>query len=116
GPDRDKADSNAIAMGIKSRLMVIQERYGCTRGQAVEILREIAEQRVEEESILLTSDGSGGTQASGRGSGMTDNEGEPPDSGKEDSGQPDSEDTDQVEQEKDFNVDGYHEGYSEIYS
>ncbi len=47
GPDRDEADANAMAMGIKSELMVIQERYGCTRDQALEMVKQIEQDKAD---------------------------------------------------------------------
>ncbi len=51
-PDRDNEDNNAMAIGIKSKLMVIQERYSCNREQALEILQQVAKDRIEEDAIL----------------------------------------------------------------
>lgn len=51
GPDRDEVNRNAIELGTKSRLMVVQEEYGCSRDQAIEILKQIAEDRRLEDEI-----------------------------------------------------------------
>ena len=107
GPDRDLNDANAIGMGIKSRLMVIQERYGCTRDQALAILRQIAEDKTDEDKIM-PADGEGGDVAGGSG-GATDDQGEPNDDGKEGAGRPDAAETDETEQDKDYDVDGSHD-------
>ena len=100
-------DANAIGMGIKSRLMVIQERYGCTRDQALAILRQIAEDKTDEDKIM-PADGEGGDVAGGS-AGVTDDQGEPNDQGKEGAGRPDAAETDETEQDKDYNVDGSHD-------
>ncbi len=39
--DRDNADQHAIQMGLTSRLMVIQDRYGLNREQAIERVKQI---------------------------------------------------------------------------
>ena len=52
GPDRDATNAAAIAGGTKSKTMVVMETYSCDRPQALEILKQIAEDRKFEESLL----------------------------------------------------------------
>ena len=51
GPDRDQTNENAIKLGTKSRLIVIQEEYGCDRDQAIAIMRQIKADRDLEDTI-----------------------------------------------------------------
>lgn len=51
-PERDDADERAVTWGIKSRVMMVQERYGMTREAALEHLRQVEADRRDEESIL----------------------------------------------------------------
>lgn len=49
--DRNEVDKGDLELGVKSRLQIIQERYGCDRDRALELLRQIAEDRAEEEKL-----------------------------------------------------------------
>lgn len=51
GPDRDASDQAALDMGMTSRVMLIQERYGLTRDQALARLRQIAKDKAEADAI-----------------------------------------------------------------
>jgi Phage portal protein, SPP1 Gp6-like len=52
GPERDQSDGWEIGLGVKSRIMVISERYGLTRDQAVEHLKQVAADETEAIAIL----------------------------------------------------------------
>lgn len=52
GPERDAADAWEIGLGAKSRLQVIEERRGLTREQALEHLRQVAEDERQAREIL----------------------------------------------------------------
>lgn len=52
GPDRDETDGWEIRLGIKSRVQVIEERYGLTREQALDHLGRVAEDEREAAAIL----------------------------------------------------------------
>jgi hypothetical protein len=51
-PERDDADERAVGWGIKSRIMMVQERYGMTRDAALEHLMQVEADRADEERIL----------------------------------------------------------------
>ena len=51
GPERNEDDKDSIALGIKSRLQVIQERYSLTRDQAIAYLKQLAADRKIEDEI-----------------------------------------------------------------
>jgi hypothetical protein len=52
GPERDAADEWELSLGSKSRVNVIQERYGLTREQAIDHLKQVAEDEEEAKAIL----------------------------------------------------------------
>lgn len=52
GPDRDESDAWEVNLGIKSRLQVIEERYGLTREQAEDHLEQVAEDERTAAAIL----------------------------------------------------------------
>jgi SPP1 Gp6-like portal protein len=52
GPDRDESDAWEINLGIKSRVAVIEERYGLKRDQALGHLRRVAEDEAAAAAIL----------------------------------------------------------------
>ncbi len=52
GPDRDQSDEWEMQVGIKSRVTVCMERYGLTRDQAIEHLKQVAEDEAEVKAIL----------------------------------------------------------------
>jgi hypothetical protein len=52
GPERDETDSWEISLGIKSRIQVVQERYGLTADQALERLKQVAKEEEEARAIL----------------------------------------------------------------
>lgn len=52
GPDRDLSDAWEIQLGSKSRLNVIEERYGLTRDQAIRHLEQVAEDEEAAAAIL----------------------------------------------------------------
>lgn len=54
-PERDSADEWELRMGCKSLIQIIQERYGLTRQQAIDRLKQVKEDRDLEESILGTA-------------------------------------------------------------
>lgn len=67
GPDRDHADQWELQMGITSRIEVIQRRRGLSRDQAIEVLRQIAEdEKLASELLPATKPvaGDGATQES----------------------------------------------------
>jgi len=47
GPDRDQSDEWEMQVGIKSRITVCMERYGLTRDQAVEHIKQVSEDEAE---------------------------------------------------------------------
>jgi len=47
GPDRDHADDWEMQVGIKSRITVCMERYGLTRDQAVEHIKQVGADEAE---------------------------------------------------------------------
>jgi hypothetical protein len=51
GADRDEADATEIESGYCSRVMKIQERYGLSRDQAIERLKQIAKDNEEANAI-----------------------------------------------------------------
>jgi len=51
GPERDQADEWEMQTGIKSRVMVVMERYGLSRDQALEHLAQVAADNEEAEAI-----------------------------------------------------------------
>jgi hypothetical protein len=50
--DRDAQDQSSIEAGWKSRIMVLQERYGLTRSGALEKLRQIEQDKLDEAEIV----------------------------------------------------------------
>lgn len=52
GPDRDETDAWEIGLGIKSRLAVIEERYGLQHDQAIAHLKQVAEDEATARAIL----------------------------------------------------------------
>jgi hypothetical protein len=52
GPDRDQSDDWEMQVGIKSRVTVCMERYGLSRDQAIEHLKQVAEDEAEVKQIL----------------------------------------------------------------
>lgn len=52
GPDRDTSDAWEIGLGSKSRIQVIEERYGLTREQAIAHLEQVAEDEAAAAAIL----------------------------------------------------------------
>ncbi len=68
GPDRDQSDEWEMQVGIKSRITVCMERYGLTRNQAVEHIKQVTEDEEEVKQILpqeLTPPASETMQAAG---------------------------------------------------
>jgi hypothetical protein len=51
GPDRDDSDRNALELGTTSRVMVLMDRYGLDRDQALERLKQIAADRKDAQRI-----------------------------------------------------------------
>ncbi len=47
GPDRDQSDEWEMQVGIKSRITVCMERYGLTRDQAVEHIKQVSTDEAE---------------------------------------------------------------------
>ncbi len=47
GPDRDQSDEWEMQLGIKSRISVCMDRYGLNRDQAVEHIKQVAEDEAE---------------------------------------------------------------------
>jgi hypothetical protein len=56
GPERDQSDAWEIGLGVKSRLAVAEERYGLTRAQALEHLKQVADDEREARAILPEPD------------------------------------------------------------
>ena len=52
GPDRDQSDEWEMQVGIKSRIIVCMERYGLNHDQAVQRLKEVAEDEQVAKEIL----------------------------------------------------------------
>jgi hypothetical protein len=52
GPDRDQADEWEMQVGIKSRINVCMERYGLNHDQAVQRLKEVAEDEEIAKAVL----------------------------------------------------------------
>lgn len=52
GPERDQADEWELSLGSKSRVNVIMERYGLTRDQAIDHLKQVADDETEATAIL----------------------------------------------------------------
>jgi hypothetical protein len=52
GPERDTADQWEMSIGAKSRVDVIRERYGLTRDQAIERLKQVKEDEDEADTIM----------------------------------------------------------------
>ena len=52
GPDRDQSDEWEMQVGIKSRINVCMERYGLNHDQAVQRLKEVAEDEETAKSVL----------------------------------------------------------------
>jgi len=52
GPDRDQSDEWEMQVGIKSRVTVCMERYGLNRDQAIEHIKQVAEDEDEVKQIL----------------------------------------------------------------
>jgi hypothetical protein len=50
-PDQNQIDAGDIAMGIKSRTMVVMQRKGCDRQQALQLLEQVKKDREEEQRI-----------------------------------------------------------------
>lgn len=55
-PEIDQADQWLMDQGLKSRLMVLQDRYGLTHDQAVDHMKKVAEDLKEEIDILGPED------------------------------------------------------------
>lgn len=52
GPERDQSDEWEMQVGIKSRICVCMERYGLSRDQAIERIKQVAEDEVQVKEIL----------------------------------------------------------------
>jgi len=52
GPDRDQSDEWEMQVGIKSRINVCMERYGLNHDQAVQRLKEVAEDEETAKAVL----------------------------------------------------------------
>ena len=52
GPDRDLSDEWEMQVGIKSRVTVCMERYGLTRDQAVEHIKQVSEDEAEIKPLM----------------------------------------------------------------
>ncbi len=52
GPERDETDTWELQLGSKSRVNVIQERYGLTHDQAMDHLKQVAKDETEAAAIL----------------------------------------------------------------
>ncbi len=57
GPDRDAADQAEIALGLSSVVMIAMRRYGLTREQAIEHLRQVANDHAALSSIFPSASG-----------------------------------------------------------
>lgn len=51
GPDRDQADEWEMQAGVKSRVMVVMERFGLSRDQAIEHIAQVADDEAEADVI-----------------------------------------------------------------
>lgn len=74
GPDRDQCDAWEIGLGIRSRIMVISERYGLTRDQAIAHLKQVAADETEAVAILPKPEPEEGEKPEGDGPGKGDDE------------------------------------------
>ena len=52
GPDRDQSDEWEVSMGLKSRVAVAMDRYGLTREQAIEHIKQTAADEQEITAII----------------------------------------------------------------
>jgi len=52
GPDRDQSDEWEVSMGLKSRVAICMDRYGLSRDQAIEHLKQTAEDEEVVKGIL----------------------------------------------------------------
>lgn len=52
GPDRDAADEASVAAGYESPLMVVMRRFGMSRDQALEHMRQVADDHTELKEIM----------------------------------------------------------------
>ncbi len=52
GPERDQADEWELALGIKSRVNVAEERYGLTEDQALDRIQKVAEQEAAIAAVM----------------------------------------------------------------
>ncbi len=52
GPERDQSDQNEIELGISSTVMVAMRRFGLTRDQAIEHIRQVAKDNAEVATIF----------------------------------------------------------------
>ncbi len=52
GPERDQGDTWELQIGSKSRVQVIEERYGLTRDQAIDPLKQVAEDEKQADVIM----------------------------------------------------------------
>lgn len=52
GPERDQSDEWELQVGIKSRITVCMERYGLSRDQAVEHIKQVAEDEEAADEIM----------------------------------------------------------------
>ena len=52
GPERDTADEWELSIGAKSRVDVVRERYGLTRDQAIERIKQVAEDEAEVATLM----------------------------------------------------------------
>ena len=52
GPDRDQSDEWEMQVGLKSRIGVCMERYGLNHDQAVEHMKQVAEDEEIAKSVL----------------------------------------------------------------
>jgi hypothetical protein len=50
--DRNEIYKGELEIGVRSRLQIIQEMYGCDRDRALEILKQIAEDKKDEDRLL----------------------------------------------------------------
>jgi len=47
GPDRDTQDQDSLAMGLESRVMIVMRRFGLSRDQAIEHLKQCVKDESE---------------------------------------------------------------------
>jgi hypothetical protein len=64
GPDRDTQDQDALAMGLESRVMIVMRRFGLTRDQAIEHLRQCIEDEQEVSAMGMSTPPTGSAAAS----------------------------------------------------